>query len=440
MLASSMLRPVRGNVRGYERRLRDIEHELSEAAARELRLEQEIALKLAGIAGLHVDQLHGLEREAQEALRLRGEEESALRRGLEAAEAEIAAALDQAEASQQEILGARKQVAEALARDADFKQALAQREQEGRRQREPSAMRELRQECERKLAAYRQDARYAYLAAAGYGTEAYRRSGLVRFLDGWIAKLCNYHANRSNELTLLAMREQLDREEKEGGERMQALNGALARMTAEQEKAVGLDKLMAALGRQEAGIRAGKQRAKEIQARLASYADKSDPRYREARSLVAMALKSHSEEELMAHVRQTPGGADDALAQGAIALQSELRTLRGRIAALEAERQAASADYGRAKELERTLRQPGYAGRRYEYRPGLDMASLIMGYMAGSLTIGQAADAIGQYRQDAPDAFPPGPFSNDWGNGGLSDVFDTSDFSGGGDFWSSDSF
>lgn len=439
MLASAMLKPVRGNVRGYEHRLRDIEHELSEAAAAELRLEQEIALKLAGIAGLHVDQLHGLEREAEEALGLRREEESALRRGLQAVEAEIAAALDKAEACQQEFLDAEKRAAEALARHADFKETLAQREEAGRRRQEAD-MRELQQECARKLAAYRQDERYAYLVAAGYGTEAYRRSGLVGYLDGWIARRCNFHANRANELTLLAMQERLEREEKEGRERLQALNGALARMTSEQEKAVGLDKLGARLGRLKADIRDGKQRANQIQVRLASYADKSDPRYREARSLVAMALKSHSAEELMERVRQTPGAADDALAQRAIALQADLRDLRARIAALQAERQAATNDYGRAKELERTLRQPVYAGRRHAYRPGLDMASLIMGYMAGSLTIGQAADAIGQYRHEIPDAFPPGPLSSDWGNDGLSDVFNTSDFSGGGDFWSSDSF
>lgn len=73
--------------------------------------------------------------------------------------------------------------------------------------------RELQEECASKLVPYRRNKLYVYLRSVQYGTDAYQRSGLIRFLDGWIARLCNYHVNLQNELTLLAMQDALSSEE-----------------------------------------------------------------------------------------------------------------------------------------------------------------------------------------------------------------------------------
>src|SRR5690606_13565399 len=154
--------------------------------------EQEIALKLAEIAGLHVDALHGLEQEARHALEQRSEEENALGRELETVESRISSLLEQIDARQAELRDAKKQVAQALARHAGFQETLARQQEEEKRQRAAAAsMRELREECRSKLAGYRQDPRYAYLVAAQYGADAYRGSGLTRYFDSWIARQCN---------------------------------------------------------------------------------------------------------------------------------------------------------------------------------------------------------------------------------------------------------
>ncbi len=444
MFATFMLGSVHDNARGYEQKLRTIEHRLSEASTQELRLEQQIAVKLADVAGLQMEQIHNLEQEARHVLQLRDDEENALQGQLEKVEQSISGLLEKIDAHQAAIRKAKKQAADFLAKHAEFNQTLARYEEEKERDHAAvSRTRELQEECARKLAGYRQDARYAYLVAANYGTDAYKRSSIVRYLDSWIAKLCNYHTNRRNELTLLAMQKELAHAEGLSQQRLQAFNDKLAAITAAAEASAGLDVLNAELVRLKDDVKTEKQRAKEIHAQLAPYASKSDVRYRQARSIVAMSLKSHSAEELMERVRQTPGLADDVLAKEVIELQSALKQQRDRIGTFERERHAAEAEYQRAKELERTLRQPVFSGGRYEYGSGLDLGSLLMGYMAGQLTLGQATHEIAQYRHEVEEEYPYNHLSPGWGHAtddSLSSVFSTSDYSGGGDYSTSDSF
>ena len=444
MFSSFMLGSVHDNVHSYEQKLGAIEHRLSEAATQELRLEQQIAVKLAEVAGLQLEQIHSLEQEARHVLQLRDDEENELRGRLQKVEKTIAALLEKIDAHQAAIRKAKKQAADSLAQHAEFNQTLARYEEEKKRQSTTAFhMRELEEECARKLAGYRQDARYAYLVAANYGTDAYKHLGIVRYLDSWIARLCNYHTNRRNELTLLAMQEELARAESLGRQRLQSLNDTLAAITAAAETSAGLDVLNAELVRLKEDVKTEKQRAKEIHAQLVPYVSKNDVRYRQARSIVAISLQSHSAEELMKRVRRTSGLVDDALAREVIELQSALKQQRDRIAALERERNAAKAEHQRAKELEYTLRQPVFSGGRYVYGSGLDLGSLLMGYMAGRLTLDQATHEIAQYRQEVGEDYPYSHLSSDWGRAdddSLSSVFSTSDYSGGGDYSTSDSF
>jgi len=444
MFSSFMLGSVHDNALGYEQKLRTIERSLSEAAAQELRLEQQIALKLSEVAGLQMEQVQNLEQEARYVLQLRADEESALRGQLEKVEQSISRLLEKIDAHQADIRKARKQAADSLSRHTEFNQTLARYEDEKKGlDTMDSRMHELQEECARKLAGYRQDARYAYLVAANYGTDAYKRSGIVRYLDSWIARLCNYDANRRNELTLLAMQEELNRAEEHGRQRLKTLKDTLAAITTTAESSAGLDVLDAELVRLKENVKTEKQRAKEIHEQLASFAGKSDVRYRQARSMVAVSLQSYSAEELMERVRQTPGPADDALAREVIELQSALKRQRDRIAALERERNTAEAAYQRAKELEHSLRQPVFSGGQYSYGNGLNLGSLLMGYMAGRLTLDQATSEIAQHRQEVEKDYPYNHLSPDWGSAGddsLSSVFSTSDYSGGGDYNTSDSF
>lgn len=438
IFASNLLGSIHENSLGYEWKLRSIEHQLSEAASQELRLEQQIATKLSEIADLHLEHRPELEQEARDVLDLRDAEERELRKRLEQVERTISDLLEKIDARQADLRRLKRQVADMLAGRKEYRQMLTRFEeaQERRRTAEPN-QRELQEECARKLPQYRQDARYAYLVSAGYATDAYRGTGIRRFLDGWIARLCNFHENHRNEMTLLAMQDALARTEEETRQELQALSDRLAAATASEEEATGMRSLKEELARLEEAVKAQKKHANEIHALLAPYAAKADTRYVQARSLVAVALKEHSEEELMARVLQTPGLADDKLAREVVDMQAALQAQRRRIAELEQQRTQADTGYQRAKELERTLRHRGYAGGHYGYHSGLNLGSLLVGYMAGQLTVDQAAQELGQYRQPIQDDYPYNHLPQDWGFGGD---FASSDAFGGDGFSTTDSF
>lgn len=437
IFASTMFGSIHENSLDYDRKLRSIEHQLSEASSQEVRLEQQIAITLSAIADLHLERRPELEQEAREVLALRDKEEHELRKQLGQVESTISSLLENIDARQADLRRLKRQVADTLGGREDFRQMLARFEEaQGHQRTTDPNLRELREECARKLPQYRQDARYVYLVSAGYATDAYRGTGIRRFLDGWIASLCNFHENRRNEITLLAMQDALARTEEETGRELQALKDRIAAATASEEESAGMHSLKEELARLEEAVKAEKKHANDIHARLAPFAKKTDTRYVQARSLVAVALKEHSEEELMSRVLQTPGLADDNLAREVVDMRVALQAQRRHIAKLERQRTHAEAEYQRAKELERSLRHRGYAGGHYRYDSGLNLGALLVGYMAGQLTADQAAQEIGQYRQEIEEDYPYNHLPQDWGGGG----FDSSDAFGGDAFSTTDSF
>ncbi len=440
MFASTMSGSIHRNSLDHEWKLRSIEQQLSEAASQELRLEQQIAARLGEIAELHLERRPELEREAREVLARRDAEEQALRKQLEQVERTISELVEKVDARQADLRRVRKQVADSLSGREDFRQMLARFDEARARQQAAHAGRqELQEECARKLPQYRQDARYRYLVEAGYGTDGYRANALRRFFDGRIARQCNFHENRRNELTLLAMQDALVHMDEKDRQELDMLGREVAATTADAEASAGMLPLKEELERLNSVVKAEKKRANDIQAQLTPFARKADARYVQARSLVAVELKSQSEEELMARVLQTPSLVDDKLAREVVSLRSALHTQRKRITELEQQRANAEAKFQRAKELERTLRHRGYGRHRVRYGSGLNLAGLLVGYMAGRMTIDQAAQQIDQFREIIPDDFPYNHFPRDHGFGGGG--FNTSDSFGGGDFFSTtDSF
>src|SRR5690606_3508810 len=70
---------------------------------------------------------------------------------------------------------------------------------------------------EQKGKPYRDDPLFMYLWDAGYGTSSYRANNLVRFFDGMVARLVDYHKARPNYAMLnelpLRLREHAERQE-----------------------------------------------------------------------------------------------------------------------------------------------------------------------------------------------------------------------------------
>ena len=61
-----------------------------------------------------------------------------------------------------------------------------------------------------KGAPYRADPLFTYLWDCKYGTSAYKANPLTRFLDNWVARLCDFQSARKNYWMLQEIPERLD--------------------------------------------------------------------------------------------------------------------------------------------------------------------------------------------------------------------------------------
>lgn len=449
MRATTLINKIQSNSLDHELKLRDIERRLSAANAEELRIEKEIASRLTVIASLHVDSQIVCEQEAQHQLKLRHDEENSMREQLAVVEGGIAAMLQEHNAAKDVFRKTERAIAESLALNPAYLELSDQQTNEGAAYRMALlGEREIIDECQRKLPAFQHNDLYRYLVAASYGTDKYHRTGVIRYLDGWIATLCNFHENRRNELTLTAMRETLDKASQERKARIDQISDKLKALVKTAEDAAGLHRLVEQVSELEKKVEREKKRANDIHARLKEYADKTDFRYRKAKELVAGWLKNLKADELLAQVKSTPDLRDDAIAKEVIDLHASLNEHRRLHQHLYSSREQADKSYNRAKSLERTLREKRYSSTNYEYDNGLDVGSLITGYMAGRMSVESAVGEVKKYQREVEEesayyrsrssSSSSGGFS--FGGSSSDSSFSTSSSSGGDSFSTSDSF
>jgi chromosome segregation ATPase len=104
--------------------------------------------------------------------------------------------------------------------------------------------------------AYEASALFMYLWSRGYGTSRYRAFPLTRWLDGKVAKLCNYAAARPNYSLLLKLPERLGEHVEEVRAQAQAEAERLEVLEHEALEADGVTKLAASFAELEAELEA----------------------------------------------------------------------------------------------------------------------------------------------------------------------------------------
>jgi len=173
---------------------------------------------------------------------------------------------------------------------------------------------------EQKGKPYREDRLFMYLWESGYGTKNYKANNLVRYLDSLVARLVRYNRSRPNFAMLneipLRLREHADRQ-------VAAAQAAEAELDALEAKAID-----AAGGKAEReALRGAQDRIAALDTDLVTIEDERDekavtfrhmaegrdPKFEEAKRLLAQSLEQQDIVSLMAVARKTPTPADDAI-------------------------------------------------------------------------------------------------------------------------------
>ena len=203
-------------------------------------------------------------------------------------------------------------------------------EAEGVSERARSKLSVAREDAEEKGEPFRADPLFMYLWTRRYRTPDYKAGPLTRFLDGWVASLCNYDTSWRNYERLVELPEWLDehvaRMEAEEAEAEAALEQAEAAALTEagadtlREKA---EKARAALEAIDADIASAEARHLEISERQdAAERGEAGPAA-EARQQLAEALAGMSVPDLRVLSAQTVTPEDDAIADRLVTLRKD---------------------------------------------------------------------------------------------------------------------
>lgn len=287
------------------------------------------------------------------------------------------------------------------------------------------------QEQEAKGASYRADPLFMYLYQRGFGTTEYRRGGLVRWLDGRVARLIDYHDARPNYARLLEIPVRLREHAEFVGAQADEEFAKLKQLDAKAREEAGLGRLEAELVEAEKRLAAADEEiskaAAAYQKKLTQaerYATGEDEEFQQAVSFLASEFSREDVQTLRREALSTPFPDDDLI----VARLLDLEAQRKRQAqSLDELKLVAEANRNRVSELEKVRRE--FTQRHYDapgtsFANGAMVATVISQLVMGALTTDAFWRVMQQQRRYDPPrtdpSFGSGGFGRGtvWGGGG----------------------
>ena len=371
---------------------------------------------------------------------------------------ELENGLEQVKQSQQKLekqresrIDARDRAVQALQRQiAKSKEKLEQ--DEGYRRQQEKAIRtaevtrraaEKASQSEADLASkgkpYQEDSIFMYLWQRRYMTPDYRANGIIRSLDGWVARLVDYKENRAdyhmlNELPL-RLREHADQAAEEAKRQQQALQ-ALERQTAEKD---GVGTLQSALEKSETllqqingEIETHEKRYQELLGQKAGFAAGEDKYTQKAVEVLVAELEREDTIELYRQAQATPRPEDDVIVMRLHKLQQEEQETNKHISGLKADRQQQRKALEELTKLRSKFRRSNYDAGHSRFPSNLGLGILLGEMLRGGRSSGSIWDKIGDTQKwDLPDIGGSGD-SGGGGFGGFGGFGSGGGFGGGG--------
>lgn len=297
---------------------------------------------------------------------------------------------------------------------------------------------------------YREDPKFMYLWKRRYLTPDYSGSGIIRMLDGWVAKLIKYPDARSNYFLLtelpLRLRQHAERQ-------VQIATAELAKIHALEAEAMQDENLVKkknelqtaqkSLDEIEAGIENEETQMESLLQQRSAFSNSQDEFSQQAIQLQVSELKNDSLANLYAIARRSPKPDDDISVSRIRDLEKEERHLTDeirQIREMEARRQKSLQELD---ELRRRFRRRNYDSRHSHFPGGFELAILLGRLLAGRVSGGGVWDQIRRNqrfrRPRAPKDFGGGIFPGGFGGRGRGGGFGGG-FGGGGGFKTGGSF
>jgi hypothetical protein len=311
-----------------------------------------------------------------------------------------------------------KEVAGLLEKDAEFqrlsKEALAA-EQELNRNEQRVA--QIQAEADQKLPSYEQSRLFQYLHQRGYGTPTYKKEGLTRRLDRWVAGLINYpRARRSYDF----LRVTPELVANEVSHRRDQFNGLMEQVEAIEDRnadQVGLTEVM------REGLRLGSQRDELVnslasqqsltekhQAELAALGGARNAYYDQALARMKQFLGNLDDWRLQHASQSTPEPEDDRLVGEIVWLGGELEKNKQQVGEIAYQQNAFKERAGGLQELWNHFRRAEFDSQRSLFRGDFPVEEYLERFVQGHASWNEVWSAISSAQQFAPPWYdePPG--------------------------------
>ena len=247
-----------------------------------------------------------------------------------------------------------------------------------------------------KGAPYEADALFMYLWARGYGTSAYRGSGLVRMADAWVARLIRFEDARRNYYMLTEIPTRLGEHARRMREAANAEIDALAALESAArdrsdvpELEQNLDAARRAVEAVDAELAEARDAMRVAEAARDAFGRGDDEKFRAAIAAMADALDDDSIAQLRRAARRTRMPEDDAIVERLVGLEEALDDLAGERDQLSDLARARSERLSELEDMRIEFRRRGYDdyGSEFDDRGlfGVMLAEFVRGAIPGSV-------------------------------------------------------
>lgn len=296
-------------------------------------------------------------------------------------------------------------------------------------------------DLERKGNPYRDDPLFMYLWSRRYSTPDYRSGGIIRRLDGWVAKLIGYPEARADFHMLcelpLRLREHADRLRQDAEEEAEKVSET-ERAAAEKD---GIHRIQAELAEGEKqisrindDIEHEEKKHQQLLDQLAEFPAGNDSYTQKAMALQVAEFEREDLAALYREARATPGAEDDAVVAALMGIGDKTRRLQDEITAIEEKQSAHRKALGELEALRNKFRRSHYDIGHSMFPGGFGLGALLGQLMIGAMTSGSVWDEIERAQRFDPHMPDYGGFGGGRSGGGFGGGFGGGGFGTGGGF------
>jgi chromosome segregation ATPase len=240
---------------------------------------------------------------------------------------------------------------------------------------------------------YEDDPLFSYLWRRRYGTAEYSAGSLARYLDDWVAGLCDYHSARPNYSTLLEIPVRLEEHAKHLRDKADEEFIQLTRMEVEAAAQDGVPTLKEAVDRAQATldgideeIEATEDKLKALEQARGRFADGEDEDFQQAVKTISSAFERESLLSLYEYARATATPEDDLLVREMEEARERLGQVSENIADRKKMRQRQSDRLHELEDIRRRFKRNRFDSAHSEFRNDSLLTLAVSQFLAGAVT------------------------------------------------------